>query len=147
MLTLLQPFGRLAGLLALGAVAPCALVAQARSAAQETSTKPPPGMCRIWVDGVPAAKQPAPTDCATALKNKPANGRVLFGEAPSAVKPGATTLPMSRALSAPLPAATSGGATKPRRDSAGARDTSKRSGPRGARRDSMPPGPQTPDIR
>ncbi|HEY9227559.1 MAG TPA: hypothetical protein VIP11_12970 [Gemmatimonadaceae bacterium] len=37
-------------------------------------------MCRIWIDGVPANQQPAPTDCPTALKNRPANGRVLFGD-------------------------------------------------------------------
>ena len=39
---------------------------------------PPPGMCRIWVDNVPAARQPAPTDCATAIRNKPPNARVVF---------------------------------------------------------------------
>ena len=41
---------------------------------------PPAGMCRVWVDGVPANQQPAPTDCATAVKNKPANARVIYGE-------------------------------------------------------------------
>lgn len=39
---------------------------------------PPPGMCRIWVDNVPAARQPAPTDCATAIRNKPPNAKVIF---------------------------------------------------------------------
>ena len=39
---------------------------------------PPAGMCRIWVDNVPAARQPAPTDCATAIRNKPPNARVIF---------------------------------------------------------------------
>jgi len=39
---------------------------------------PPKGMCRIWMDGVPLARQPAPTDCATAIRNKPPNARVLF---------------------------------------------------------------------
>ena len=42
--------------------------------------RPPAGMCRIWVEKVPAAQQPAPTDCATAIRNRPANGRVLFGD-------------------------------------------------------------------
>lgn len=42
--------------------------------------RPPKGMCRIWIDGVPANQQPAPTDCPTALKNRPTNGRVLFGD-------------------------------------------------------------------
>lgn len=41
---------------------------------------PPPGMCRIWVEGVPPAQQPAPTDCAAAVRNKPSNGRVIYGD-------------------------------------------------------------------
>lgn len=44
------------------------------------SERPPAGMCRIWLDGVPAAQQPAPTDCATAVRNRPAKGRVIFGD-------------------------------------------------------------------
>lgn len=43
-------------------------------------SRPPAGMCRIWLDDVPAGQQPAPTDCATAVKNKPPNGRVIFGD-------------------------------------------------------------------
>jgi hypothetical protein len=39
---------------------------------------PPAGMCRVWVDNVPAARQPAPTDCATAIRNRPPNARVIF---------------------------------------------------------------------
>src|SRR5215212_991811 len=42
--------------------------------------RPPAGMCRIWLDGVPPGQQPAPTDCATAVRNRPANARVLFGD-------------------------------------------------------------------
>ncbi len=42
--------------------------------------RPPVGMCRIWLDKVPAKQQPAPTDCPTAVKNKPANAKVLFGD-------------------------------------------------------------------
>jgi hypothetical protein len=41
---------------------------------------PPAGMCRIWLDGVPPGQQPAPTDCASAVRNRPANARVLFGD-------------------------------------------------------------------
>jgi hypothetical protein len=42
--------------------------------------RPPPGMCRVWVDRVPAGQQPAPTDCANAIRNRPPNGRVIFSE-------------------------------------------------------------------
>lgn len=42
--------------------------------------RPPKGMCRIWIDGVPAAQQPAITDCVTAVKNRPAHARVIFGD-------------------------------------------------------------------
>lgn len=42
--------------------------------------RPPAGMCRIWLEDVPASRQPAPTDCISALRNKPANGRVIFGD-------------------------------------------------------------------
>jgi hypothetical protein len=44
------------------------------------SHRPPPGMCRIWLDNVPPAQQPAPTECSAAVRNRPANGRVLFGD-------------------------------------------------------------------
>lgn len=45
-----------------------------------SSQLPPAGMCRIWLEGVPASRQPAATDCVTALRNKPANARVIFGD-------------------------------------------------------------------
>lgn len=41
--------------------------------------RPPAGMCRIWIEGVPASQQPAPTDCVTAVRNRPVNGYVIFG--------------------------------------------------------------------
>src|SRR6266513_6446147 len=51
-------------------------------------SRPPAGMCRIWLDDVPAGQQPAPTDCASAVRNRPANGRVLFGDEPPKTKKG-----------------------------------------------------------
>jgi hypothetical protein len=42
--------------------------------------RPPAGMCRVWIEGVPANQQPAPTDCVTAVRNKPVNGSVIFGD-------------------------------------------------------------------
>ena len=42
---------------------------------------PPPGLCRIWIDGVPPGRQPRPTDCATAQRYRPANARVIHGGA------------------------------------------------------------------
>ena len=64
-----------------------ALISASPLAAQDTGSdkvpaghRPPPGMCRIWIDGVPPGQQAAPTDCATAIRNRPANGRVVFGD-------------------------------------------------------------------
>ena len=51
-----------------------------------TDYRPPAGMCRVWLDGVPATQQPAPTDCPTATLRKPANGRVVYGEDPPKAK-------------------------------------------------------------
>ena len=48
---------------------------------------PPAGKCRIWMDGVAPAQQPAPTDCQTALRQKPPNGTVIFGPQPKAREP------------------------------------------------------------
>ena len=42
--------------------------------------RPPAGMCRIWIEGVPASQQPAPTDCVSAVRNRPVNGYVIFGD-------------------------------------------------------------------
>jgi len=49
---------------------------------------PPAGMCRIWITGVPPGQQPAPTDCPSAVRNRPANGRVLFGDEPAKSRKG-----------------------------------------------------------
>jgi hypothetical protein len=65
---------------------------------------PPRGMCRIWIDGVPPTQQPAPTDCATALKNRPKNGRVIFGPDDKR-KPPAVTAPVRSLLPPPRPPA------------------------------------------
>jgi len=43
-------------------------------------------MCRIWIKGVPPGQQPAPTDCSSAVRNRPANGKVLFGDEPGKAK-------------------------------------------------------------
>lgn len=71
------------------ALAPAQIGAQGRGKGQDRPdavisriVQPPPGMCRVWISGVPANKQPAPTDCWTALRDRPPNGRVLFGDVP-----------------------------------------------------------------
>lgn len=52
----------------------------ADTSAVPASHRPPPGMCRVWLDNVPPAQQPAPTECSVAVRNRPANGKVLFGD-------------------------------------------------------------------
>ena len=42
---------------------------------------PPAGQCRVWVAGLAAAQQPAPTDCATARANLRPNTRLVYGAA------------------------------------------------------------------
>jgi hypothetical protein len=66
------------------------------SKAPATSTRrPPPGLCQVWVDNVPARQQPAPTDCASAVRNRPPNGRVIFPD-PKAPPPKATPAPKGK---------------------------------------------------
>jgi hypothetical protein len=67
---------------AIGLVALASTGAQAQEREKDipASSRPPAGMCRIWLDNVPPAQQPAPTDCATAVRNRPAKGRVIFGD-------------------------------------------------------------------
>src|SRR5687767_15885970 len=78
----------------IGAVAlglPSAVEAQGRGKDIPASMRPPAGMCRIWLDDVPAAQQPAPTDCPSAVRNRPAKGRVIFGDDYVNAKPRDTT--------------------------------------------------------
>lgn len=85
----MKPFNLVltAGLIAAAAVpaAAGAQQAQPKDSAKKSTTvpadaRPPKGMCRIWLDNVPAAQQPAATDCQTAIRNRPANGQVIFGD-------------------------------------------------------------------
>jgi len=57
------------------------------SSAIPDAYRPPPGMCRIWIDGVPPDRQPAPTDCATAVRRRPTNAKVVFGDLSTYVAP------------------------------------------------------------
>ena len=44
---------------------------------------PPRGMCRVWIDGVPPGRQASPTNCQAALRNRPANARVIYSDGTS----------------------------------------------------------------
>jgi hypothetical protein len=72
--------GSLASLtaLSLGAQEKSTRETKAASSVPE-SAQPPAGLCRVWLENVPASQQPAPTDCATAIKSRPNNAHVLFG--------------------------------------------------------------------
>jgi hypothetical protein len=100
---LVPPMRRLSGLVSVGvaaalltsAVSARVVEAQRPPVSARPSTKgdsipreymPPAGMCRVWIDDVPPAQQPAPTDCPTAIQKKPANGRVVYGEEKGKVK-------------------------------------------------------------
>jgi hypothetical protein len=54
--------------------------AQQRQGEVPKEYRPPKGMCRIWLDDVPAKQQPAHTDCPTAVRNLPSNGKVIIGD-------------------------------------------------------------------
>jgi hypothetical protein len=74
----MRRFGQLAAV-ALAALTP-ALV-QAQGPWQVPSgQRPAAGLCRIWIDGVPPGRQPAPTSCAYAQSHVPRNGRVIYGD-------------------------------------------------------------------
>lgn len=80
---------RLSVVLTIGLIVATAAPGMAQQQAPKDSAKksvvipadarPPKSMCRIWIDAVPAAQQPTVTDCPTAVKNSPSNGRVIFG--------------------------------------------------------------------
>jgi hypothetical protein len=53
-----------------------------------TRYAPPAGMCRVWVGGVPPERQPAPTECAKAVRVRSPNSRVVFGKPRPAVQEG-----------------------------------------------------------
>ena len=68
--------------------------------------KPPAGMCRIWLPNVPPGKQAAPTDCQTAVRNRPANATVIFGDpAPDKSNPREKANPQRDKAPIPLPLA------------------------------------------
>jgi hypothetical protein len=51
-----------------------------------TRYAPPAGMCRVWVGGVPPERQPAPTECAKAIRVRSPNSHVVFGKPRPAVQ-------------------------------------------------------------
>ena len=71
-----------AGFLLVAVVVSASAQQERKPATQESPAdqRVPKGMCRIWLKDVPAAQQPAATDCAAAVKNCPPNGRVIFGD-------------------------------------------------------------------
>ena len=89
---------------AAGVAGSASLHAQARPQPQDPKPSvprthiPPPGMCRIWLDNVPPAQQPAPTDCASAARNLPRNGRLIYSD-----EPRVPALPLVKALKDPQP--------------------------------------------
>lgn len=69
-----------AALIAISAAADAQLVRRTSgSSANYPEASVPAGMCRIWIDGLPAAFQSGPTDCNTARARVPANGRIIYG--------------------------------------------------------------------
>ena len=50
-----------------------------RANAVPPGPRPPDGRCRVWIEGVPAGRQPAVTDCVTARATAPLNSRIIVG--------------------------------------------------------------------
>ena len=42
--------------------------------------RPPAGMCRVWIQGVPPGRQPGVTDCVSARASAPRNSTVIYGD-------------------------------------------------------------------
>ena len=71
----------LAAFAAFGAAAPLAAQGRGRgNGGVPPGQRPPAGMCRVWIDGMPPGHQPRPTDCSTAVATVPRNGRVIWGD-------------------------------------------------------------------
>jgi hypothetical protein len=71
----------LAALAALGAALPASAQGRGRgNGGVPPGQRPPAGMCRVWIDGLPPGHQPRPTDCSTAVATVPSNGRVIWGD-------------------------------------------------------------------
>src|SRR5688572_22749850 len=43
---------------------------------------PPPGMCRVWYEGVPPGRQPSPMNCrdAETIASRGSGARVIYGD-------------------------------------------------------------------
>ncbi|MGK2935958.1 MAG: hypothetical protein ACSLFE_12055 [Gemmatimonadaceae bacterium] len=50
-----------------------------RASSVPPGQRPPAGMCRVWIEGVPAGRQPAVTDCVRARATAPLNSRIIYG--------------------------------------------------------------------
>lgn len=72
---------------------------------------PPSGMCRVWVHGVPPAQQPAPTQCAKAVRVRSPNSQVVFGNSRSTtLASGTGTAPEIIRIGGDRPAVSNGAA-------------------------------------
>jgi hypothetical protein len=66
-----------AALVAISATADAQLAG--RVAGIPSAQQVPAGMCQVWIQGLPANRQPAPTDCNTARRTAPGNSRIVYG--------------------------------------------------------------------
>jgi hypothetical protein len=61
-----------------------------------TRYAPPAGMCRVWVGGVPPERQPAPTECAKAVRVRSPNSHIVFGKPRPAILEGSGGAPSNQ---------------------------------------------------